>query len=114
LWNKTFGGPREWFTLQSDIAAALREAFSHEHPTTIEQVNPDDLPAFLSGLFSAIQWEAAHVSPERLIEMTRQQEELGSIQPSQNGASLQGDSQTAPNDDDLIGVGRAVADGQRL
>jgi hypothetical protein len=46
--------------------------------------------------------------------MTRQQEELGSIQPSQNGASLQGDSQTAPNDDDLIGVGRAVADGQRL
>lgn len=69
--NETIGGPREWFELQPNVVEAMRDAFSQEHPTTIDQVNAEDLPVFLSGLFSAIQWQAEYNSVEKIAELLR-------------------------------------------
>ncbi len=61
--------PREWFQLEPNTLPILIEAFSKEHPQRVDQVNRSDLPVFLSGVFSAIHWEAWYTSPERRAEL---------------------------------------------
>ncbi len=67
-------GPREWFWLEPHVLAATLEAFDQEHPVSVDQVKAENLPIFLSGVFSAIQWEVAFASPERQAEIAGREE----------------------------------------
>lgn len=67
FWDKQLPGPQEWFDLEANIFQALRETFSQEsYPSNVNQVDFDDLPVFLSGVFSAMQWEAKFTDPKWL------------------------------------------------
>jgi hypothetical protein len=67
--NKVRPGPREWFFhLRPSAVTALSEAFLQKHPTRLDEIDLDDLPVFLSGLFSAIQWEANYTNLVRSAE----------------------------------------------
>lgn len=69
--DRSLPGPREWFGLEPDILQLLTETFEKAQPKTIEDVEPENLRVFLSGLASAIQWEAEMSDPARLEEMVR-------------------------------------------
>jgi hypothetical protein len=75
LSDEHLPGPREWFHLDSHVLTAILKAFDQkEHPISVEEVGADDLPIFLSGVFSAIQWDAWFPNPDRLVEFTSQEE----------------------------------------
>ena len=61
----------EWFKFVPHILAIFFDAFEKEPPQRLEDVNEDDLPIFLSGLISAIHWEAKVSSPEYIADMAR-------------------------------------------
>jgi hypothetical protein len=71
LSNAHLPGPREWFVLEPRVLAVILDALEKRHPKKVEDVDVSELPIFLSGLITAIQWDAEMSSPERLADIAR-------------------------------------------
>lgn len=88
--------PKEWFNFepQPHILAILIEAFEQELPQTIEDIDEKNLPIFLSGLLSAIDWDAREVSVDRQVERAQLLELRDSlISDEQQNKRIESDSQ---------------------
>lgn len=79
--------PDEWFTLEPHALKALVDTFSKEHPGCIEDVHTDELPIFLSGAMSAIQWHARRSNDLQLLQEQFAEEYNDHIRATQNSLS---------------------------
>lgn len=60
--------PIEWFELPESKLKALAAAFDAKRPQSLDEIAESDLPAFLNGLLSAINWHATRVDAEAEVD----------------------------------------------
>lgn len=63
---------KEWFLLPSNVSKIFVDAFSKEHPSNLSELSDENLPIFLSGALSAINWHAKNITAIELAEMVAQ------------------------------------------
>lgn len=54
--------PKEWFEFPANKFDLIREAIYQTKPRSFDEISDDDLPLFLLGMFSAIEWNGDYVS----------------------------------------------------
>lgn len=87
----------EWFELPSQTAQILISAFEASHPNKLEDVSEEDLPIFLSGALSAINWHASRLSPMELADYAAEESQLSELELELGSDEIQKNETATPN-----------------